>query len=172
MIMTVVLGGMKSQIDELVAFQHDVAACFGSSVHHPSSLVDGSFFLLASFRCYTFRLTEESVGLALQSCLGGSAPGFHVSYQSQNHFRFSVANKNVGMLVYKIRRFIGASFDVYFHLWNNGVPHWEREKILWEEEEGFFGGPTSRLNHGEFHLWREMRKFPRNGPHRKLKRRG
>jgi hypothetical protein len=24
---------------------------------------------------------------------------------------------------------------VYFHLWSNGAPHWEREKRLWEAEE-------------------------------------
>lgn len=35
-----------------------------------------------------------------------------------------------------MKRFIGSSFDVYFHLWNNDVPHWEREKRLWEEELG------------------------------------
>jgi hypothetical protein len=26
-------------------------------------------------------------------------------------------------------------FDVYFHLWSNGAPHWEREKRLWEIEQ-------------------------------------
>jgi len=41
----------------------------------------------------------------------------------------------VCFLVYKLRRFIGSSFDVYFHLWNNGVPRWEREKHLWEIEQ-------------------------------------
>jgi hypothetical protein len=30
---------------------------------------------------------------------------------------------------------IGKSFDIYFHLWSYGSPHWEREKRLWEEEE-------------------------------------
>jgi hypothetical protein len=41
----------------------------------------------------------------------------------------------VGFAIYKLRRFIGTSFDVYFHLWSNGAPHWEREKRLWEAEE-------------------------------------
>jgi len=41
----------------------------------------------------------------------------------------------MGFHVYALRRFIGETFDVYFYLFNNGVPHWEREKRLWEEEE-------------------------------------
>jgi len=75
------------------------------------------------------------VALALQSCLGGTAPGFHVNFQSHNHYRFSVANKKVGFLVYGLRRFIAKNFDVYFYLWHNGTPNWEREKRLWEEEQ-------------------------------------
>jgi hypothetical protein len=93
------------------------------------------FFLLATFRRFLFRLTEESVALALQSCLGGCADKFHVKFLSTNHFRFSVASKHVGFLVYNLRRVISSSFDVYFHLWNNGTPHWEREKRAWEIEQ-------------------------------------
>jgi hypothetical protein len=41
----------------------------------------------------------------------------------------------VGFKVFDLRRFIGRSFDIYFHLWSNGAPHWEREKRLWEQAE-------------------------------------
>ena len=93
------------------------------------------FFLLATFRRHLFQLNEDTVGIALQSCLGGIASEFQVAYQSHNHFRFSVSCKYIGFKIYKLRRFTGRSFDVYFHLWSNGAPHWEREKRLWEEEE-------------------------------------
>jgi len=116
-------------------FQEEVRSSLGKSVHHPSSRPDGSFFLLTTLRRYTFRLTEDSVALAWQSCLGGSAAGFHVSFQSDRHFRFSVSCKAVGFKVFNLKRFIGRRFDVYFHLWSNGDPHWEREKLKWELEQ-------------------------------------
>jgi len=116
-------------------FQDEVYHQFGSTVHFNSPSPSGSFFLLATFRWFLFRLTEESVALTLQSCLGGCADKFHVKFLSTNHFRFSVASKHVGFLVYNLRRVISSSFDVYFHLWNNGTPHWEREKRTWEIEQ-------------------------------------
>jgi hypothetical protein len=116
-------------------FQEEIRQRFKSPVHHPLPSPNGSFFLLASFRRFLFRLTEDSVGLALQSCLGGRALDFHVKFLSNNHFRFSVFSKDVGFQVYKLRRVITSHFDVYFHLWNNGTPHWEREKRAWEIEQ-------------------------------------
>jgi hypothetical protein len=116
-------------------FEQDVRRRFGIQVNHTSPCPRGSFLLLATFRRSLVRLTEESVALILESCLGGHAPLFHVVEVSHNHFRFAVSCKKVGFSVYNLRRVIGSVFDVYFHLWSNGAPHWEREKRLWEAEE-------------------------------------
>ncbi|TVU01684.1 hypothetical protein EJB05_52841, partial [Eragrostis curvula] len=116
-------------------FQDEIAKKHRSSVHHPSSNPHGSFFLLAIFRRFTFRLTEDSVSLALHSCLGGTPAGFHVTYLKDRHFRFSVASKDVGLSVCALKRIIAKQFDVYFHLWREGGDKWERERRKWEEEE-------------------------------------
>jgi hypothetical protein len=60
---------------------------------------------------------------------------FHVTFQSDRHFHFLVSSKVVGFMIYNLKRFIGSCFDVYFFLWSNGAPHWEREKFLWEQEQ-------------------------------------
>jgi hypothetical protein len=54
-------------------FQDEIRRHFHALEHHPFPTPDGSFFLLATFRCFLFRLMEESVALALQLCLGGRA---------------------------------------------------------------------------------------------------
>ena len=112
------------------AFEEEVDHHFGTLVHYPSPSPDGSFFLLDTFHHFLFRLMEDLVSLALQSCLGGRAVGFHVQFLSMNHFHFSVSCKQVGFHVYRLRRVISSQFDVYFHLWNNGMPNWEHEKCL------------------------------------------
>ena len=30
---------------------------------------------------------------------------------------------------------ITSQFDIYFHLWSNGTPNWEKEKCIWEDEQ-------------------------------------
>src|SRR5438105_4586235 len=116
-------------------FQKEISQLFGSTIHHPSSSPVGSFFLLVTFRRFTFRLNEESVALALQSCLGGSGPGFHVCFLKDWHFWISIASKAVGFHIYKtLTRFIGSNFDVYFHLWNSGGANCIRDERLWQSE--------------------------------------
>jgi hypothetical protein len=116
-------------------FEREVVWRFGSSIHHPSSSSVGSFFLLAVFRRSSFCLTEKSVGMALHSILGGSPSGFHICCAQPCHFRFSIAPKNVDLLVTSKRRVTTEHFDVYFHLWRNGGPNWWVEFQKWEEEE-------------------------------------
>ncbi|TVU33893.1 hypothetical protein EJB05_15707, partial [Eragrostis curvula] len=116
-------------------FQAEVLARLCSSVHHPSSSVVGSFFLLAIFRRFTFRLTEDSVSIALHSVLGGTPAGFHVKEASDRHFRFSVASKDVGLLVHSLKRVTTKHFDVYFFLWRDGGSNWEKDENTWLAEE-------------------------------------
>lgn len=118
-----------------IDFQDNIVKKFRCSVHHPSSSPVGGFHLLAVFRRYSFRLTEASVSLALHSCLGGTPSGFHVQFLADRHFRFTVANKAVGLEVADLRRVISPHFDVYLHLLRDGGDHWERELSRWQHEE-------------------------------------
>lgn len=127
--------GSSSNFSSLLDFDHGLDFEVSMRKRFGKRINGDSFKLLATFRRFLFRLTEDSVALALQSCLGGKAADFQVTYLSHNHFSFTVSCKSVGFSVYELRRFTGRSFDIYFHLWSNGVPHWEREKRLWEEEE-------------------------------------
>jgi len=97
-------------------FEANVFRKFASSVHHPSSSLKGSFFLVAILCRYLFRLTEESVSMALHCCLRGTLASFHVTYLQDRHFRFSVASKDVGFLVRVLKRITTDHFDVYFSL--------------------------------------------------------
>jgi hypothetical protein len=124
----------KLDFEIVMHFEKNLQRSTGRCIHD-SVCNDSGFHLLATFRRYLFQLNEDLVAIALQSCLGGLAQHYCVSFQSHNHFRFTVSCKKVGFAIYKLRRFIGTSFDVYFHLWSSGAPHWEREKRLWEAEE-------------------------------------
>jgi hypothetical protein len=106
-----------------------------SLVHHPSSSPRGAFHLLAVFQRYTFRLSEESVSLALHSVLGGTPVGFHVTCIQDRHFRFSVASRHVGFMIRDLSQVTTGQFDVYFHLWRDGGVDWFREWSKWKQEE-------------------------------------
>jgi hypothetical protein len=38
-------------------------------------------------------------------------------------------------MIHDLKRFTSDCFDVYFFLWSNGAPHWDREKFMWEQEQ-------------------------------------
>ena len=69
------------------------------------------FLLLATFRRFLFRLTEESVALALQSCLGGRASDFSCSIPKQQPLLF------LGFLQRSWVASLQTSLHDYFLLW-------------------------------------------------------
>ena len=84
-----------------LAIESQVRDKFGSTVHFSSANPRSSkeFFLVVSFSSASFPLTEESVALALQSCIGGLSSGFRVLRLSDRRFRFLVASNRVGHFI-------------------------------------------------------------------------
>jgi hypothetical protein len=81
------------------------------------------------------RLCPESVGLLLQSFVGGEAGLFRVSQLADRVFRFSISCKVVGFVVYHLRSYSYSVFKAYLHLWNSGGPNWFIEWQRYSEEE-------------------------------------
>ena len=106
-----------------LAIESQVRDKFGSTVHFSSANPRSSkeFFLVVSFSSASFKLTEESVALALQSCIGGLASKFRVLQLSDRRFRFSVASNHVGHFIYGLKDRIWPDFICHFHLFH-GVP--------------------------------------------------
>ena len=106
-----------------LAIESQVRAKFGSTVHFSRANPGSSkeFFLVVSFSSASFKLTEESVALALQSCIGGLASRFRVLQLSDRRFRFSVASNRVGHFIYGLKDRIWPDFICHFHLFH-GVP--------------------------------------------------
>ena len=96
---------------------------FRSTVHfsltHPGSSKE--FYLVVSFSSASFPLTEESVALALQSCIGGISSGFRVLRLSDRRFRLSVASNRVGHYSYGLKDRIWPDFVCHFHLFRGEI---------------------------------------------------
>jgi hypothetical protein len=73
----------------------------------------GALHLLAAFRCYTFRLSESSVSLALHAALRGTLASLHVTFFKDRHFGFLVASKKVGFAVRELKPIMTDHFDIY-----------------------------------------------------------
>jgi hypothetical protein len=93
------------------------------------------FFLVVSFGRCSMRLCPESVGLLLQSFVGGEAVLFRVSQLADRVFRFSISCKVVGFAVYHLRSYSCSVFKAYLHLWNFGGPNWFIEWQRYSVEE-------------------------------------
>jgi hypothetical protein len=105
----------------LVANQ--VRTKFGSTVHFSPSPHAKEFFLVVSFSSASFPLTVESVGLALQCCIGGSPSGFQVYQLGKRSFRFSLASNRVGHFIYGLKNRIWPDFVCHFHLFKPSVDY-------------------------------------------------
>ena len=99
-----------------LALADQVRRKFGSTVHFSPSRGDKEFFLVVSFSSASFPLTEESVGIALQCCIGGISVGFRVHKIKPRGFRFLVANNKVGHFIYGLKDRIWPDFICHFHL--------------------------------------------------------
>ena len=75
---------------------------FGSTVHFLPSLGTKEFFLVVHFSSASFPLSEESVGIALQCCIGGFPSGLNVKSIGERSFRFSLASNKVGHFIYHL----------------------------------------------------------------------
>ena len=101
-------------------------ARFGSIVHFSPHGMAKEFFLVVAFSSASFPLSEESVGLALQCCIGGSSVGFWVKHLAGRHFCFSVASNKVGHFIYGLKDRIWPDFIYHFNLyrhnsWNHSL---------------------------------------------------
>ena len=111
---------------------------FGSTVHFSPSRDAKEFFLVVSFSSASFPLTNDSVGLALQCCIGGICSGFKVVALSSRSFRFSVANNKVGHFIYGLKDRVWPDFVCHFHLFNGrfakrfSASHWHADQELVE----------------------------------------
>ena len=91
---------------------------FGNKVNFSPSRDTKEFFLVVSFSSASFPLSVESVGIALQCCIGGIVAGFKVSLLSPRVFWFYVANNKVGHFIYGLKDCIWPGLICHFHLFN------------------------------------------------------
>lgn len=120
-----------------LALADQVRRRFGSTVHFSPSRDSKEFFLVVSFSSASFTLSVDSVGVALQCCIGGISSGFKVVKINSRSFRFSVANNKVGHFIYRLRDRIWPDFVCHFHLFNGhfaqapiGESCWHADKEL------------------------------------------
>jgi hypothetical protein len=80
-----------------ISFAKNVRKRFLSNVH--SSRDSENFTLMVSFGRASFRLSEDSVGIALEAAIGGFCGSLKVSALSERVFSFVVSSKEVGFYI-------------------------------------------------------------------------
>ena len=103
-----------------LAVVDEVRRRFGETVHFSPSRKSKEFFLVVSFSSTSFPLSEDSVGVALQCCIGGHPKGFKVSRICDSSFRFSMAGNKVGHFIHGLKDRIWPDFICHFHLYKGG----------------------------------------------------
>uniref|UniRef100_A0ACD5XZP2 Uncharacterized protein n=1 Tax=Avena sativa TaxID=4498 RepID=A0ACD5XZP2_AVESA len=116
-----------------MGFELQVQSSFSTHAQSPSP--GSGFILVVSFGRAIFQLGLVNVCIALQSCLGGSKLGFHVSLIRDRTVKFEVYSKAVGFMIYKLRFFECPEFKCYFSLWGYGGPNWIKESSDWFHEQ-------------------------------------
>jgi hypothetical protein len=90
--------------------------------------------MVVSFGRSSFKLTEDTISIALESAIGGLCDELKVSLLRDRVFSFTVSSKQIGFLIHQTRSFSVKQFKCFFHLWGRGGPNWSREFASWQVE--------------------------------------
>ena len=118
-----------------LALANQVRHNFGTTVHFSSPRNGKVFVLVVSFSSASFPLNEDSVGIALQCCLGGLSSGFSVRKIYAKTFRFSVANNKVGHFIYGLKDRVWPDFVCHFHLFKGRFAQTVHHDSHWHADE-------------------------------------
>lgn len=118
-----------------LALADQVRRKFGSTVHFSPSRDTKEFFLVVTFSSALFPLSIDSVGTALQCCIGGFGEGFNVLQIGPRAFRFSMANNKVGHFIYRLKDRIWPDFVCHFHIFNGHYARFAHQNSSWHADE-------------------------------------
>jgi hypothetical protein len=113
-----------------ISLSKEIKRIYASMVHPGKNFAH--FTMIVSFGRSSFRLTEESVGLALEAATGGYCGMLHVSLIHERVYSFAVSSKAVAFHILNKRSFACNKFKCFFHLWSAGGPNWQQEFHLWQ----------------------------------------
>lgn len=102
---------------------------FSTTVHPSDPSCD--FVLVVSFARSSFPLSVDNVGHALRACIGCDPLASNVIHLRGSVYRFSVASKAIGFLIYNLRSFTCDLFRYHFHLWVSVALHGHVNMPYW-----------------------------------------